>query len=92
MHQVQIRYQGRVQGVGFRATVSDISRNFDVVGMVQNRVDGSVRLVAEGEEKVLVDFAEAIRVRLSRNIVDENAHWNAVQQASFDRFTIGPTE
>ena len=92
MHQLEITYQGRVQGVGFRATVADLARRFEVRGMVQNRNDGSVRLVAEGDERELVQFAQAIRERLARNIVIESDNWKAIAKSSYADFYIGPTE
>lgn len=92
MHHLEITYQGRVQGVGFRATVADLARRFEVLGMVQNRIDGSVRLVVEGDEQELVLFAEAIRERLARNIVSESDNWKAIATSSYAGFSIGPTE
>lgn len=42
-------FVGRVQGVGFRMTAQNIARRYPIVGFVQNRPDGSVRLVIEGD-------------------------------------------
>ncbi|MFI4877173.1 MAG: acylphosphatase [Blastopirellula sp. JB062] len=42
-------FVGRVQGVGFRATAQKIASRYPVVGFVQNRPDGSVQLVMEGD-------------------------------------------
>jgi len=59
MKSVQVHYEGRVQGVGFRWTVKDLAREFDVAGMVKNLPDGRVELVAQGDETE--EFLEAIR-------------------------------
>ena len=59
MKSVRALYEGRVQGVGFRWTVKDLSREFEVSGTVKNLVDGRVEVVAQGEETD--GFLEAIR-------------------------------
>lgn len=42
-------FSGRVQGVGFRATVLELARRRPLIqGWVRNEDDGSVLLVAEG--------------------------------------------
>jgi acylphosphatase len=45
----QVIFEGRVQGVGFRYTVKDLARGFDVCGSVKNLDDGSVELQVMGE-------------------------------------------
>ena len=61
----QVMFEGRVQGVGFRYTVKDLARGFDVCGFVKNLDDGSVELQAMGE----VDELDAFL----REIIDESA-------------------
>jgi len=57
---VQVFYEGNVQGVGFRYTVRQIAKGFDVTGSVRNLRDGRVELLAAGEETELRAFLEAI--------------------------------
>ncbi|MGH8048331.1 MAG: acylphosphatase [Chthoniobacterales bacterium] len=57
----QIFYEGRVQGVGFRYTVKNLARGFDVLGSVRNMPDGRVELLAGGEQDELEAFLESIR-------------------------------
>ncbi|HWB60167.1 MAG TPA: acylphosphatase [Chthoniobacteraceae bacterium] len=45
----QVFYEGRVQGVGFRYTVRNIAKGFEVTGWVRNLPDGRVELQACGE-------------------------------------------
>jgi acylphosphatase len=70
-------YHGRVQGVFFRATSYDLSRNFRVVGYVRNMPDGTVELEAEGPASDVDRFLEAIgqeyRHNLSRTEVGDVA-------------------
>ena len=52
---------GRVQGVGFRWAIARAAESRGVAGRAQNRADGTVEAVLEGEP----DAVEAV-VRLSR--------------------------
>ena len=46
----RVRVYGRVQGVFFRNWTSDQARSLGLRGWVRNRLDGSVELVAYGED------------------------------------------
>ena len=50
MISLQVFYEGHVQGVGFRWTVRDTAKGFDVSGWVRNLPDGRVELQVCGEE------------------------------------------
>ncbi len=90
MQRATVRFEGRVQGVGFRLQVADVARGFEVTGRVCNVSDGSVELVAEGESAVLHDFLQAIRQRMQRHIARERVVWDEPKQASWDDFGIAP--
>ena len=61
-------YTGRVQGVGFRWTTNDIAKDFDVVGTVENRDDGSVYMVVEGPENEIIAFMKVINECMELNL------------------------
>jgi acylphosphatase len=61
MKAVQIFYQGHVQGVGFRYSVRQIAKGFNVTGWVRNLADGRVELQANGESEEVDAFLEGIR-------------------------------
>lgn len=70
------RFDGHVQGVGFRFTTVEIARDFAVQGYVQNMVDGSVKLVAEGDENELMRFLDALRAaHIFRHVIREDLSW-----------------
>ncbi len=50
LKQLQLMVRGRVQGVFFRASTQREARRLGLTGWVKNRADGSVEIVAEGEE------------------------------------------
>lgn len=58
---MQVFYEGRVQGVGFRYTARRVASGFDVAGYVRNLPDGRVELVASGETDEVDDFLAAVR-------------------------------
>ena len=57
---IQVFYEGNVQGVGFRYTIRQIAKGFDISGSVRNLRDGRVELLAAGEEDEVRAFLEAI--------------------------------
>lgn len=56
----EVTFEGRVQGVGFRHTVLELARGFDVTGWVRNEPDGSVLLLAAGEADEVNGFLREI--------------------------------
>lgn len=89
--QLRVFFEGRVQGVGFRATTTDVARNFEVTGFVRNLNDGRVELLAEGEPQILIEFRDAVRSRLARNIANLSETWHSISQPEFESFQIAPT-
>jgi acylphosphatase len=57
---IQVFFEGHVQGVGFRYSVRQIAKGFDVTGSVRNLADGRVELLASGEDDEVRAFLEAI--------------------------------
>ena len=77
---LQVYYEGRVQGVGFRYTVKSLAGGFDVSGTVRNLPDGRVELVVEGAKDELSAFQQAIREsELGHFIVKEHVAWQESQ-------------
>jgi acylphosphatase len=66
-----VRYQGHVQGVGFRYTTQGIAKRYEVNGYVRNLPNGEVELVVEGEKHELAAFLDDVRERMMRFIRDE---------------------
>jgi acylphosphatase len=65
---VQVRFVGRVQGVGFRATCRDIASGHAVTGWVRNEADGSVVLEAQGSAEAVEVYLRAVEATMGRFI------------------------
>jgi acylphosphatase len=50
---IHLLIRGRVQGVYFRAAAMREARRLGITGWVRNRPDGTVELLAEGEEDAI---------------------------------------
>ncbi len=61
----EVIFKGRVQGVGFRCTARDMAREAGVAGWVRNCSDGSVQLLAEGEEADIEVLIHQLEVAFS---------------------------
>lgn len=89
MERVTVLYSGRVQGVGFRATVRHLACGYDVTGTVRNLSDGRVELIAEGARAELNAFLEGIAAsELSGFIAKQHDTWQPAQR-NLRGFVIG---
>lgn len=57
-----IQVMGRVQGVFFRDTALTKASELNLKGLVENSSDGSVLIIAEGEEKNLLDLLKWAKI------------------------------
>ena len=67
-----VQYQGRVQGVGFRATTRELARGLPLTGFVRNEPDGSVRLEVQGDEAAIGLLRSRVREVMGRHIRSES--------------------
>lgn len=86
-HYEIIYFSGRVQGVGFRYSALQVSKEFEVTGFVKNEVDGRVLLEVEGKKSQVNAFIAAIEERMHGYIrqVERNARR---RDAGFQGFSI----
>jgi acylphosphatase len=66
--QIKATVSGIVQGVGFRAFVYSLAREYNLKGYVKNLYDGDVEIVCEGDENLIRDFYKRVKIgsRFSR--------------------------
>jgi acylphosphatase len=75
---------GRVQGVGFRMFVQEAALGEGVCGWVNNRPDGSVEALVEGEAEAVDRVARRIRTGPPRARVE---HVRETEQVPTERTT-----
>ncbi len=56
-----IRFEGSVQGVGFRYRMSQLARHYDVTGWVRNEYDGSVSAELQGRREAIDEIIARLR-------------------------------
>lgn len=86
--QCRVFYEGRVQGVGFRATAVSIARGHSVSGWVRNLPDGRVELLAIGTSAAVDSFLEEVERRLERVIRDVRAFRESAAEIEQFGFSI----
>lgn len=58
---LEAKVYGRVQGVFFRQTTLHEARQLNLTGWVRNEPDGTVQVIAEGDEQALRQFYAYLR-------------------------------
>lgn len=70
----EVYFTGHVQGVGFRYSVLQVARGYEVSGLVENLADGRVRLLAEGDRNEVTAFVAAVADRMDGYIRKVERH------------------
>ncbi|MCX6679290.1 MAG: acylphosphatase [Methanothrix sp.] len=85
---------GRVRWVGYRAKIISMAHSFGLVGLVQNRPDGRVLVIAEGEKETVEKFESAIKIENALiNVENVDASYtHASGEFSVFRKITGPDE
>ncbi|USK52120.1 carbamoyltransferase HypF [Bacillus sp. CMF12] len=90
LYAVRIKVTGRVQGVGFRPFIFNLSKKYNINGTVQNNLEGVI-IHAEGSRDLIASMIDHIHSRppqlakIREIIVDEN------QPSFFKEFIIVPS-
>lgn len=61
MEELRAEINGNVQGVGFRATTCTTAAQLGIKGIIRNRADGSVEIIAQGEREALKQLVEKLQ-------------------------------
>ncbi|MCR4952703.1 MAG: acylphosphatase [Treponema sp.] len=60
MIRLQLRFTGRVQGVGFRWTARNIADSLGLTGWVMNDYDGTVLMEVQGRKETIQKMIEGL--------------------------------
>lgn len=89
MKHLHLKIHGRVQGVFFREEARQKSQELGLSGYVKNLPDGTVEVVAEGEEEVLKNMLEWCKIGPRHAKVEKvEESWNDVGESEFETFKI----
>lgn len=87
VHHETVFFSGHVQGVGFRYSVLQVAREYDVAGFVSNLADGRVQLEAEGGAEDVGTFVDAVREKM-HGYIRKVERSGRRRPAEFNGFTI----
>lgn len=88
IERLEIRVEGRVQGVGFRHYTVQQARRLGVDGWVRNESDGTVRIVAEAPRQALEEFVERVeRGPSTARVLRANRAWSEAA-GDFSGFSV----
>ena len=88
MKRLKAKILGKVQGVFFRDTAQKTAQDLELTGWVCNEPDGSVQIVAEGDEKKLERFLEFLKEGSDSAVVsDVDIKWEK-PKGEFEEFEV----
>lgn len=83
----KITFYGKVQGVGFRYFSSKFAKKLKITGWVKNNEDGTVTLVAQGEEKNIEALINYLKL-FFKGKIEKTEVQAKKQEIIFNNFTI----
>ena len=87
VHHESVFYSGHVQGVGFRYSVLQVAKEFEVAGFVGNLADGRVQLEAEGTAADVTAFLDAVQEKM-HGYIRKTERSGGARPGQFRGFTI----
>jgi acylphosphatase len=87
VHHETVFFGGHVQGMGFRYSVLQVAKEFEVAGYVRNLADGRVQLEAEGKRGDVEAFIAAVEEKM-HGYIRKTERTPAKREPQFSGFTI----
>jgi acylphosphatase len=88
MQQIHIFVTGKVQGVGFRATVKRHAQLYQIKGYVRNLLDGRVEICAQANGEQIHEFLQIIQQRPGSALIEAVETKYKPAQEFFSSFDI----
>lgn len=89
MKRLMLRIYGDVQGVTFRVSMRKKAQELGIVGTVRNMDDGTVNVVAEGEQRALETLRDWCGIGPQRAWVEKIQElWEDILSPSFTEFRV----
>lgn len=89
MNRIHLIIHGNVQGVGFRWSAMREAQRLGLVGWVKNKSNGTVEIVAEGEEEALRELRAWLEKRPGGVIVERvEEEWKEIEIREYGEFKI----
>jgi len=84
--QLHLVVSGQVQGVGFRYSAKQLADRLSLTGWVRNNPDGTVELVAQGQEATLQQFLQDLKQsHLGSYISNCESRWSEDKEEAKDQ-------
>lgn len=88
MKQVLAEVHGIVQGVWFRAWTMDLAADMDLTGWIRNTPEGTVEILAQGDEDVLTEFVRHLHQGpVLARVERVDTKFNATEE-KFSKFSV----
>ncbi|MEJ5286004.1 MAG: Acylphosphate phosphohydrolase [Candidatus Kapaibacterium sp.] len=88
MKRAEFRVYGLVQGVGFRYFVYRIANSLNLKGFAKNMYDGTVYVVAEGDDDKIAELHKQLRIGPSHAYVEKVEVEYSEPKNEFTKFEI----
>ena len=88
MIQFDIMVSGRVQGFGYRYFALHRAQELGIKGWARNMVDGSVKIIAQGDESTLKTYVDYLRLGPTLSRVDKISIHRSDITTVFDIFSV----
>lgn len=85
---VEFVVTGVVQGVGFRWFARREARNLGLTGWVRNRADGTVQVLARGNERAVARFEELLRQGPRSAVVEQVTRSTTSYNENYQSFEV----
>lgn len=81
-------FEGRVQGVGFRATTQKTARDLNLKGTVRNKGNERVEIVAQGKKEDLNQLIETLKNTFNHESLQDVKLEFREPKETFDTFSV----